>query len=247
MVGCLASCGSGTFGCVIVDVRLMRQVNSFCYLLILRLFCLLGIQGHAVLAYESQAKLHANFNKLLDSSEGNLLIPALQSVCRSTHHMAVAADQEATSHDHAKLHNAVTLLQESFSRTINDRKEYHPDAPLSEEGSKKAGVLAIVNELFAIYFRLNTLRLCRNLLRPVETRKLHEQGSMGHLVAYRYYVGRLYLFEDQYQEAEDSLSFAFRMCHKKAIHNKKAILRYLIPVKIFRGRLPSPQCKSSCL
>jgi hypothetical protein len=201
-------------------------------------------KGHAVLAYDSQAKLHAHFNKLLDSSEGNLLIPALQSVCRSTHYMAVAADQEATSQDHAKLHNAVTLLQESFSRTINDRKEYHPEAHLSEEGSKKAGVLAIVNELFAIYFRLNTLRLCRNLLRPVETRKLHEQGSMGHLVTYRYYVGRLYLFEDQYQEAEDHLEFAFAMCHKKAVHNKKAILRYLVPVKIFRGRLPSPQCKT---
>lgn len=200
-------------------------------------------KGYAVLAYESQAKLHANFNRLLDNSEGNLLIPALQSICKSTHVIAVAADQENESHDHAKLHNAVTLLQESFSRTINDRKEYHPNAPLSEEGSKKVGVLAIVNELFAIYFQLNTLRLCRNLLRPVETRKLHEQGSMGHLVTYRYYTGRLFLFEDQYEEAEESLDFAFSKCHTNAIHNKKAILRYLIPIKIFRGRLPSSQCK----
>jgi hypothetical protein len=40
-----------------------------------------------------------------------------------------------------------------------------PNAPFNEDGSKKAGVLYIVNQLFAIYFRLNTLRLCKNLLR----------------------------------------------------------------------------------
>lgn len=177
---------------------------------------------------------------------GNLLVPALHTVCKMTHKIAIAADLAASttgSRDYAKLQNAATLLQESFSRTINDRKEFVPRAPYSEEGSKKAGVLLIVNELFAIYFRLNTLRLCKNLLRPVEGRKLHEDGSLGQMVTYRYYTGRLALFEDQYSEAEANLQFAFDHCHYKALRNKQAILRYLVPVKLYRGRLPSPQRK----
>ena len=201
-------------------------------------------QGYAIQCYESQAALHAAFNQVFASSEGNTLVPALHSVCRSTHRAAIAADAESTSpSDHAKLQNAATLLQESFSRTFNDRKELVPGAPYDEEGSKKAGVLLIVNELFSIYFRLNTLRLCKNLLRPVQQRKLHEQGTMGQMVTYRYYVGRLNLFEDQYADAEENLEFAFTNCHKNAVHNKKCILHYLIPVKLFRGRLPSAQCK----
>jgi hypothetical protein len=82
--------------------------------------------------------------------------------------MAVLADAAKLRNDHARLQSAVTLLQESFSKTLNDRKEFKPNAPLGDDGSKKAGVLFIVNQLFSMYFRLNTLRLCKNLLRYVE-------------------------------------------------------------------------------
>lgn len=122
-------------------------------------------------------------NHLLNSSPGNTLIPLVHVCCRSTHHLAAKADYahalETQRNDHARLQSAVTLLQESFSKTLNDRKELIPNDPLSSEGSKKIGVLYIVNQLFAMYFRLNTLRLCKNLLRPVESRNLHKSGNKG--------------------------------------------------------------------
>jgi hypothetical protein len=117
-----------------------------------------------------------------------------------------------------------------------------PGAPYDSNGSKKAGVLAIVNELFAIYFRLNNLRLCKNLIRPVETRKLNENGTMGDMVAYRYFIGRLNMFEDKHGLSEENLDYAFAHCHRNALGNKQRILRYLIPVKLYRGRLPTPYC-----
>lgn len=203
-----------------------------------------ALAGHAVSAFDNQAQLHATFNQLFAASTGNWLVPSLHAVCKTTHRLARAADQEVgrsgSSADHAKLQSAVTLLQESFSRTFNDRKEYHPDTPYGPDGSKKAGVLSIVNELFVVYFFLNTLRLCKNLVRPIEARKLHEQGSLGELVTYQYYTGRLCLFEDQYGDAERNLDYAFQNCHFQALKNKKIILRYLVPVKLYRGRFPSP-------
>lgn len=86
--------------------------------------------------------------------------------------MALAADgsNQTRRNKNAKLQSAVTLLQESFSKTLNDRTEFVLKQPLSdkEEGcSKKVGVLYIVNQLFSMYFRLNTLRLCKNLVRYV--------------------------------------------------------------------------------
>lgn len=145
----------------------------------------------------------------------------------------------------AKLQKAVPILQDSYSKTFNDRVEYQPGAPFDSMGSKKAGVLGIVNVLFAMYFRLNILRLCKNLIRPVETRKLHESGTMADMVTYRYYIGRLNMFEDQHGAAEVSLDYALRHCHRASTGNKKRILRYLIPVKLLRGKLPTAYGKSS--
>jgi hypothetical protein len=151
-------------------------------------------------AYEAQSSLHSALNHALGSCKGNWLIPALHVVCRNTHRTAALADESVSlstgkRNDHAKLQNAVTLLQASYSKTLNDRVEMkvrtwsfilccsigyqffytssqlshkilsQPNEPLSEEGSKKVGVLYIVNQLFCMYFQLNTLRLCKNLLK----------------------------------------------------------------------------------
>lgn len=201
--------------------------------------------GDAAECYQAQSGLHSAFNRLFSSSEGNWMVPALIVVCKNTHRVALAADRENTNptQKNAKLQSAVQLLQDSYSKTFNDRTEYQPKAPFNTEGSKKAGVLAVVNELFGMYFRLNLLRLCKNLIRPVETRKLNESGTMGQMVTYRYYIGRVNMFEDQHELAEKNLDFAFNHCHRNSIHNKKCILRYLVPVKLYRGRLPTPYCK----
>ena len=252
---------------------------------------ILLLQGKAVKCYDAQATVHSNMNRLFGSSEGNWLVPALHAVCKSTHRAAIAADKETTVESgrpsSVKLSAAVQLLQDSYSKTFNDRTEYQvstlrhkwcgsssyvplpptlvapfsflvtahhhshplsflpsqPNTPFDTQGSKKAGVLTIVNELFSCYFRLNILRLCKNLIRPVETRSLHEAGTMGEKVTYKYYIGRLNMFEDQHDAAEQNLDYAFQHCHRNAIHNKRCILRYLVPVKLYRGRLPSPECK----
>ena len=180
------------------------------------------------------------------------MVPAMIVVCKTSNKLAMAADKQASrqsskgkakQHHQANLQKAVPVLQDSYSKTFNDRTEYQPGAPFDNVGSKQAGVLAIVNELFEMYFRLNILRLCKNLIRPVETKKLSEKGSMAEMVTYRYYIGRLSMFEDQHSSAETHLEYALQHCHKSAIKNKKRILKYLIPVKLYRGRLPTTHRK----
>ncbi len=81
-------------------------------------------------------------------------------------------------------------------------------------------------------------------IRPVESRGIHESGTQGEMVTYRYYVGRLNMFEDQYDLAEKNFDYALRHCHRSAVANKKRILNYLVPVKLLRGRLPTSKCKT---
>jgi hypothetical protein len=79
--------------------------------------------------------------------------------------------------------------------------------------------------------------------RPVESRGIHQSGTMGEMVTYRYYVGRLNMFEDQYELAEENFDYALKHCHRSAVGNKKRILNYLVPVKLLRGRLPTSRCE----
>lgn len=83
--------------------------------------------GYATKCYQAQSLVHSNVNRILSSSEGNWLIPTVIAVCKQTHKTAVAADNEDAmkGNRNAKLQNAVQLLQDSFSKTFNDRTEYN--------------------------------------------------------------------------------------------------------------------------
>ena len=76
-------------------------------------------------------------------------------------------------------------------------------------------------------------------LRPVESRGIHQMGTMGEMVTYNFYCGRLNMFEDQYELPEENFDYALLHCHRNAVCNKKRILNYLVPVKMLRGRLPT--------
>lgn len=83
--------------------------------------------GHATECYQAQASLHSSLNRVLSSSEGNWLIPALVVTCRNTHKAALTADRVGGQKD-AKLQAAVQILQDSYSKTFNDRTEYQVSA-----------------------------------------------------------------------------------------------------------------------
>ena len=90
--------------------------------------CLVPLKNDLAKTYEAQASLHSALNHALGSSKGNWLIPALHVVCRNTHRAAALADEcvnrsTGNRNDHARLQNAVTLLQASYSKTLNDRVE----------------------------------------------------------------------------------------------------------------------------
>lgn len=65
---------------------------------------------------------------------------------------------------------------------------------------KKLAALDIVNVSIKIYFRLNTLRLCKNLMRTVDSRQFaaFDAFPAAQRVTYKFYVGRLAVFDENY-------------------------------------------------
>ena len=107
--------------------------------------------------------------------------------------------------------------------------------------SKKLGALYVVNQLFKIYFSLNTIRLCRNLIRVVEGPAFPPMTTFDtrDRVTYHFYVGRMAMFEDEYEKAERSLNVALTECHANYPKNQRLILQFLIPVKMLLGHMPT--------
>ena len=171
-------------------------------------------------------------------------LPVLHALDLALRLAAVKADAALKERGEkaARLQDAATTLQKSFRVVVTDR------APV--ETSKKWGALHVINNLFKIYFHLNNLRLCQNLIRAVEgpgfPKALECQVisgrhfPIGQLVTYHYFVGRLSLLNSQFARAERQLSFAFTRCPASAHSNKRQILRYLVPVRLVLGVYPSP-------
>ncbi|UYV63813.1 PCID2 [Cordylochernes scorpioides] len=58
---------------------------------------------------------------------------------------------------------------------------------------------------------------------------------------HQFHVGKKFMFDSDFKNAEECLSFAFQRCHKDFKKNKRLILTYLIPVKMLLGHMPTHQ------
>lgn len=102
-------------------------------------------------------------------------------------------------------------------------------------------MLALVNQLFKVYFRINKLHLCKPLIRAIESSPFKDNFSLSQQITYRYFVGRKAMFDSDYKVADECLTFAFENCHRMSTKNKRLILIYLVPVKMLLGYIPSKQ------
>ncbi|KAH7479427.1 hypothetical protein PRIC1_009034 [Phytophthora ramorum] len=244
-----------TGGCAAADLRALsaHQVAQTCHSKLARLDTYAEVVAGIMQArkhldnesfadaYNSQIGAVVKFMEVF-REETNWVMPFLHVLFVDTRLLAARADHEASlkagDETHDSLRSAEQHLKKGFAMAANDR------AP--PEHNKKMGALFIVNQLFKIYFKLNMIHLCRNLIRAVEGPAFpkFELFNKSDKVTYQYYVGRISMFEDQYQKAETCLDYAWKHCHRGKVRNKRMILQFLVPVKLLLGVMPSPKLLS---
>jgi hypothetical protein len=109
------------------------------------------------------------------------------------------ADRKSGDVNHTLLRESLASLTKGFTVVAKDR------TPIKQAGSKKLAIFGVTNVLFKVYFAVNTLQLCGKLINVVEG----PGGIMDNLpcfpvcdvAMYKYYIGRLKMFEDKYEEA----------------------------------------------
>ncbi|KAI8075330.1 hypothetical protein BC940DRAFT_8415 [Gongronella butleri] len=133
-----------------------------------------------------------------------------------------------------KANAAARLLSRVFNTMLADRSG-------AENGrSKREGIISLINFTFKVYFKLDTVRMCQTMIANLQKSGVDiEQYPIGQQVTYQFYLGRYQFLQNRLRAAEKCLLFAFTRCHADYWHNKRLILKYLIPTRLLLGQFPS--------
>lgn len=171
--------------------------------------------------------------------EENWCLPLMYTACLDIRLLGIKADRQAKSR--LKNYKPGELLEKSAESVMNCFRVCASDNRAAAKDSKRLGMLHLVNQLFKIYYRVNTLHLCKPLIRAIDNTPFKDEFALSQQVTYRYFVGRKAVFDNDLKEADEYLSFAFNKCHSEAKANLRQILIYLIPVKMLLGYQPSAE------
>ncbi|XP_043092000.1 PCI domain-containing protein 2 [Puntigrus tetrazona] len=168
--------------------------------------------------------------------EENWALPIMFAVTLDLRIFANNAEQQLQSKGKGKigdmLEKAAEQLMSCFRVCASDNRAMI---------QSKWGMLFLINQLFKIYFKINKLHLCKPLIRAIDSSNLKDEYSTAQRVTYKYYVGRKAMFDSDFKQAEEYLSFSFTHCHRSSQRNKRLILIYLLPVKMLLGHMPTHQ------
>ncbi|MBN3275338.1 PCID2 protein, partial [Polyodon spathula] len=170
--------------------------------------------------------------------EENWALPMMYSVALDLRIFANNAEQQLSKKGKGKVGD---MLEKAAEQLMSCFRICASDNRAGIDDSKKWGMLFLINQLFKIYFKINKLHLCKPLIRAIDSSNLKDEYSMAQRVTYKYYVGRKAMFDSDFKQAEEYLSFSFQHCHRSSQKNKRMILIYLLPVKMLLGHMPTNQ------
>uniref|UniRef100_A0A914EKZ6 PCI domain-containing protein 2 homolog n=1 Tax=Acrobeloides nanus TaxID=290746 RepID=A0A914EKZ6_9BILA len=192
-------------------------------------------------AYFTQAAMLQIFNReiLQKEKDTNWFMPILYTLCSDLRLLAKTADSKPSKHRKSE---APSFYEEAANPIMESYRICVAESRVNPDTTKKIGILNLTNHLFRIYFKINRLHLLKPLIRSIDhIGELYERFSMADKITYKYFLGRKAMFDSDLGLAERSLTYAFVNCPKTCRQNKRLILMYLIPVKMFLGHMPTQE------
>ncbi|RKP17964.1 hypothetical protein ROZALSC1DRAFT_725, partial [Rozella allomycis CSF55] len=171
------------------------------------------------------------------NSETGWEVPVLKVLLTNLYYLSLEFQRVNQGKENANecLEDASRIILRFFTTCLSDKSGIRL--------SKRKGLLLTMNFLFSIYFKLNNLRLCNNIIRAFQ---LQSEISLldypkSEQILFRYLYGKILLNQHNYKEAEVHLEYAYRHCNKSSMKNKREILIYLLVIKVMHGVKPTDQ------
>lgn len=218
-------------------IRVMQHISSpFDDLVLGHLKVLSSVNKEdPLVTYNHQSSAVQTLTKILQlQKEENWMLPVMNTMCLELRLLAVRAENSEDN----KFLKPGEVLEKCAECLMGCFRVCAADNRSSEDDTKRWGMLALVNQLLKVYFKINKLHLCRPLIRAIESSAYKDHFALAQQITYKFFVGRTAMFDSDYKTADEYLTYAFEHCHKQSIKNKRSILTYLVPVKMLLGYMP---------
>ncbi|KAN0063134.1 hypothetical protein ACQY0O_004298 [Thecaphora frezii] len=210
--------------------------------------------SHWESTYDAWAVVYSRASTFFSLPDTTWFIPTLRYLATTLVSLAFSVDQRMNLAKQPKTTDAAGRLSKTAGMAGNDRTQ------ASGSETKRAAVLMLANLSFKAYFKLNNTRLCETVLGSVENALKLNRNFSGNVpqgieageacytkadrVTYRYYLGRLRLFQHSIKAASTHLRWAFDNCPDRYAKNKRLILIPLISTYMILGRYPDERLLS---
>lgn len=194
-----------------------------------------------ILTFEHKCSMIQALVKLLSMiKEENWMLPIVYVTSVELRKLAICSDTLASENTNKRAAKPDAHIEEAATQLMNLFRVCANDSRTAIQFSKRVGMMNIITQLFKIYFRINKLNLYKPLVRALETANIMEHFRLSDRVTYSYFTGMKSLYDSDYRNADNLLSFAFKNCNPKMHNNRRIILIFLIPVKmLFVGFMPT--------
>ena len=182
-------------------------------------------------AFKKMAETYSLFLKLFETPEESFwLIDTIQILSVNLRVLGKECDDHQPGEESPYI-IVERLLKKGFQATVASRSLV-----------KKQAAIGVVNNLLKVYFKNNAIRACGNTFKSFKKvfRSIDfDTLPLAQRVTYKFYEGRLAIFQEDYVLAEACFKFCLDECPKSEKGNRARILQYFIPVQIFFGKFPS--------
>lgn len=146
--------------------------------------------------YNQQSSAVQCLAKILQmQKEENWMLPVMNVMCLELRLSAIGAENSKSN----KNLKPGEVLEKCAECLMTCFRVCAADSRSSEEDTKKWGMLALINQLLKIYFRINKLHLCKPLIRAIESSSYKDQFALAQQITYKFFVGRKAMFDSDYK------------------------------------------------
>lgn len=180
-------------------------------------------KNDALTMYNYQSSAVQCLAKILQmQKEENWMLPVMNVMCLELRLSAIGAENSKSNKNikHGEvLEKCAECLMACFRVCAADNRS-------SEEDTKRWGMLALINQLLKVYFRINKLHLCKPLIRAIESSPYKDHFALAQQITYKFFVGRKAMFDSQYKMGEYTFLYIYKHNHFVIYLDMEYMIRY---------------------
>jgi hypothetical protein len=171
---------------------------------------------------------------VMNNNFGNHLAKLLHHTTNYVFPLIRRLDLILNEHIKGKKFQRLIFLSTCLSKLFNHLRS------LKGWNEKKSLILFIVNRLNKIYFIIDNPLLCANIFSNMNLLNLNFQNFPKlQQCEYRFILGKFYLIKHKLFKSYYHLNWVYTHLHQADEKNRLKVLRFLIPMSLLVGRIPS--------